>query len=123
VATVADAFHALFRAFGEDRDVEAFTALWVVDDPSITMWGSDLWEQAEGADAVRRLGEALVGDEDALSFEWDELQIHERAEVAWVNARGSIVVGGTPSPYRVTAVLLHTYAGWRWHTFNGAIPD
>jgi hypothetical protein len=122
VATVAETFHALFRSFGEERDVDAFAALWVVDDPSVTMWGSDLWEQAEGPDGIRRLGEALVGVDEELRFEWDELQIHERAEVAWVNARGSILVGGGRSPYRVTAVLLHTYAGWRWHTFNGSIP-
>ncbi|HEU5361710.1 MAG TPA: nuclear transport factor 2 family protein [Gaiellaceae bacterium] len=123
MVTVADAFHALFRSFCEERDAAAFAALWVVDDPSVTMWGSDQWEQAEGPDAVRRLGETLAGDEEELGFEWDELQIHERAEVAWVNARGSIFVGGERSPYRMTAVLLHTYAGWRWHTFNGSIPD
>ncbi len=122
MATVAGTFHGLFRSFGEGRGVGAFAALWVVDDPSVTMWGSDLWEQAEGPDAIRRLGEALVGVDEELRFEWDELQIHERAEVAWVNARGSILVGGERSPYRVTAVLLHTYAGWRWHTFNGSIP-
>jgi hypothetical protein len=123
MATVAEAFHALFRAFCEERDAEAFAALWVVDDPSVTMWGSDLWEQAEGLDAVRRLGETLANVDEELRFEWDELQIHERAEISWVNARGSILVGGEPSPYRVTAVLLHTYAGWRWHTFNGSTPD
>lgn len=123
MATVAEAFHALFRSFCEERDVDAFAALWVVDDPSVTMWGSDLWEQAAGPDAIRRLGEALVGVEEELRFEWDELQIHERAEVAWVNARGSILVDDARSPYRITAVLLHGYAGWRWHTFNGSIPD
>jgi hypothetical protein len=123
VATVAEAFHALFRSFCEERDVDAFAALWVVDDPSVTMWGSDLWEQAEGPDAIRGLGEALVGVEEELRFEWDELQIHERAAMAWVNARGSILVDGARSPYRITAVLLHGYAGWRWHTFNGSIPD
>jgi ketosteroid isomerase-like protein len=123
VATVVESFHALFGAFCEQRDPEAFAALWVVDDPTVTMWGSDLWEQAEGPDAVRRLGETLSAVEEELAFEWDELQVHERAEVAWVNARGSILVSGGRSPYRVTAILLHTYAGWRWHTFNGSIPD
>jgi hypothetical protein len=123
VGTGGDAFHALFRSFCEERDAEAFAALWVVDDPTVTMWGSDLWEQAEGLDAVRRLGEVLAGAEEELGFEWDELQVHERAEVAWANARGSILLGGERRPYRVTAVLLHTYAGWRWHTFNGSIPD
>jgi len=104
VATVSQAFHALFAAL-ERRDDRAFDELWLVDDPTVTRFGvDDLRAQAP-------------------RFEWRELEVHERAEVAWVNARGSILVGGTPSPYRVTAVLLHTYAGWRWHTFNGAIPD
>jgi ketosteroid isomerase-like protein len=123
VSTVAESFHALLRAATEDRDARAFASLWVVDDPTITMWGSDLAELAEGPEAVRQLGAAITALDEEIRFHWDAVQIHERGEVAWVNARGTITVGSAERPYRMTAVLLQTYAGWRWHTFDGSVPD
>jgi ketosteroid isomerase-like protein len=121
--TVAAAFERLFHAACEARDIDAFMDVWLVDEPSITMWGSDLDERAVGHDAIRALGEELVALDVQLSFEWDEVQIHERGDSAWVNASGWIDVGDTRSPYRLTAVFERNYAGWRWHTFNGSIPD
>jgi ketosteroid isomerase-like protein len=121
--TVAAAFERLFHAACEARDIDAFMALWIVDEPAITMWGSDLEERAEGLDAIRALGEAIISSEQQIRFEWDEVQIHERGDTAWVNASGSIEVDGARRPYRLTAVLERNFAGWRWHTFNGSIPD
>lgn len=99
MATVSDAFHALFRAL-EQGDERAFDDLWVVDDPSITRFGL----------------EDLRGRE--LRFDWVELEVHERTEVAWANAHGRAVVDGDERSLRVTGVLVHNYAGWRWHTLH-----
>lgn len=96
--TVGEVFHDLFRAYA-DGDDDAFASLWVVDDPSVTRWGLD--PSAKG-----------------VSFDWDDLEIHKRAEVAWVNARGRVGEAGRSRPCRATGVLLHNYAGWRWHTLN-----
>jgi len=121
--TVAAAFARLFEAATETRDLDAFMDVWLVDEPSVTMWGSDLGERAVGHEAIRALGEQIVTAKEELRFVWDELQIHERGQLAWVNASGAIEVDGTRRPYRLTAVLERTFAGWRWHTFNGSIPD
>jgi ketosteroid isomerase-like protein len=112
-------FHELFRVATETRDVDAFAALWA-EDPAVTMWGSDLAERAHGIDAVRALGSALVDSPDELRFEWHDVDVYERGYVAWINAAGT-VNGSTP--YRATAVLVRTPTGWRFHTFNGSIPD
>jgi len=120
---IAGAFHALFRAACEDRDLDAFMDLWLVDEPSITMWGSDLDERAVGRDAIRALAERITTSEHRLQFAWEVVNVHERGEAAWVNASGSIHVDDERRPYRLTAVLERNYAGWRWHTFNGSIPD
>jgi ketosteroid isomerase-like protein len=121
--TIRETFDALFRAVTADRDGEAFANLWLVDDPTITMWGSDLDERAIGADAVRKLGAAIAASKSELRFAWDDVAVHERGEVAWVNASGRIEVDGAPHPYRVTGIMLQTFAGWRWHTFHGSVPD
>ena len=121
--TIRETFEALVDSVTVDRDAAVFANLWVADDPSITMWGSDLDEAAEGSDAVRRMGEAIAGAEHDLCFHWREIATHERGEVAWVNASGHITAGGEEHPYRVTAVFLRSYAGWRCHTFSGSIPN
>ena len=120
--TILETFEALFRAATEDHDVRAFTELWV-DDPTITMWGSDLDERATGLEEIQALGEAISASHNILEFRWDELDVHERGgNFAWVNADGRLDVDGEAHPYRLTAVLVRTDAGWRWHTFNGSIP-
>jgi ketosteroid isomerase-like protein len=121
--TIRETFEALVDSVTVDRDAAAFAELWVAGDPTITMWGSDLDEVAEGPDAVRRLGEAIAASEHDLRFRWEEIATHERGEAAWVNARGHILAGGAEHPYRVTAVFLRGFSGWRCHTFCGSIPD
>ena len=120
--TVSAAFERLFQAATETRDIDAFMHVWLVDEPGVTMWGSDLGERATGREAIRALGEQIVASEHELRFAWEEVQIHERGPTAWVNASGTIHVDDASHPYRLTAVLERTFAGWRWHTFNGSIP-
>jgi hypothetical protein len=110
------AFDALFRAILEERDVDAFMACWA-DDHDVQMWGSDLAERADGRDAIRRLGEAIVAG-DEIRFEWADRFVYTEGEVAWVNAAGTC----NGMPYRLTAVLVRRAGAWRWHTFSGSIP-
>ena len=119
---VVDALDVLFRTICEDRDVDAFAALWA-NDGTITMWGSTDEEHAVGIAEVRELGTSIARSERTFRFSWDERRVWERGDVAWVNARGTVDIDGTRSPYRLTAVFVWTAAGWRWHTFNGSVPD
>ena len=112
----------MFVAATEDRDARAFGELWI-NDPSVTMWNSEFEERATGLEEIYSLGETLVASPSVLEFRWDELEVHERGDVAWVNADGQLDVDGDAHPYRLTAVLLRSDAGWLWHTFNGSIPN
>jgi ketosteroid isomerase-like protein len=120
---IRSTFEALVDSVTVDRDPAAFADLWVAGDPSITMWGSDLDEVAEGSDAIRRLGTAIASSEHELRFHWQDIAVHERGEVAWLNANGHLKVDADEHPYRVTAVFLRGFAGWRCHTFSGSIPN
>jgi ketosteroid isomerase-like protein len=112
-----DTFHAFFRAILDDADVDAFMKLWAVDD-DITMWGSELPERAVGHEQIRALAQGIAGAQ--FRFTWDELRVHDSGDTAWINAAGSF--DGTP--YRLTAILVRRRAGeWKWHTFNGSVPD
>jgi ketosteroid isomerase-like protein len=110
-------FDALFRAVLEDRDPDAFMALWAEDD-DLAMWGSELTERGDGRAQVRALGEAIAAHPGQIRFTWDEKHVHEDGDVAWINAAGSV----NGSPYRMTAVLVRRAGEWRWHTFSGSEP-
>jgi ketosteroid isomerase-like protein len=115
--TVRETFEAFFRVLFEEEDVDGWLALWDTDDPTILLRGSDLGDVAEGAAAIRAHGER-VGK--SLRFHWRELDVHERGDVAWVNAEGTV----SQLPYRLTMVLLRNGdADWRVHTFTGSVPD
>jgi ketosteroid isomerase-like protein len=120
--TPGETFDELFHAILEQRDVEAFLALWAEDD-EITMWGSDLVERAVGRDELGELATQIAESESVLEFEWDERAEHEEGDVAWVNAAGSLHVDDRRTDYRITVVLVRRGNDWRVHTFNGSIPD
>ena len=126
-ADVLTAFEALDVAF-ERRDVAAIMELFA-NDADITLWGSALPERAVGREELEallsRLFEALPNG--SFRLEYSERRVHLVGDVAWVNAEG---VGTwdpgdgriSQIPYRVTAVLVRTLAGWRWHTHQGSQP-
>jgi ketosteroid isomerase-like protein len=110
-------FAALFRAVLEERDVDAFMALWAEDD-DVAMWGSELTERGDGRAQIRTLGESIAAHPGEIRFTWDDQHVHEHGDVAWINAAGSV----NGSPYRMTAVLVRRAGEWRWHTFSGSEP-
>jgi ketosteroid isomerase-like protein len=120
--TIRETFDALFRAVTEERNVDAFVALWA-DDVGVTLWGSDLAQRDHGIEQIRVHGEVIAGSDHELRFYWDDVDVYERGEVAWVNAHGRVSIDGAEQPYRLTAVLIRAAGGWRWHTFNGSLPD
>ena len=126
-ADVIAAFEALDVAF-ERRDIDAIMGLFT-DDADITMWGSALPERAVGREELRVLLSRLLEAFPTSSFrlEYSERRVHVIGDITWVNAAGTATWDpgdGTirEVPYRVTAVLVRTEGGWRWHTHQGSQP-
>jgi uncharacterized protein (TIGR02246 family) len=121
---------AVFEAFDtalKRRDVDGIADLFA-DDPDVELWGSALPERAVGKLEIRGLLDRLFSalPESSVDRIFEEPRVHVSGDVAWVNAVGSArwESGGEQhaSPYRVTAVLVRTDDGWRWHTHNGSQP-
>jgi hypothetical protein len=120
--TADETFDALFHAILEQRDVDAFVALWAGDD-DVTMRGSDLVERGDGIDGIRELGEQIAASSHVIEFDWDERLVHEENGIVWINASGAIHIDDERGDYRLTAILVDRGGEWRWHTFSGSIPD
>jgi hypothetical protein len=116
-----DVFDAFYRVLCDERDADAFMALWANDD-DITMWGSEEGERAVGHEQIRALADSIVEWEWQLSFAWKDRGVHVEERVAWVNARGTFTLDGREHHYRVTAVLVQREGRWRWHTYSGSEP-
>lgn len=110
-------FHALFRAVTEERDVDAFMALWA-DDDDVALWGSELHERDLGHDQIRAHARGIVDSPNELRFDWDDTSVHVEGDAAWVRAAGS----ANGVPYRLVVVLVRRAGEWRVHTFNGSEP-
>ena len=123
---VISAFHA-FDAALERKDVDALVNLFA-DEPDVELWGSDLSERAVGKLEIRGLLEGLFSrlPESSVRRTFLEPAVHVSGDVAWVTAAGTARwdPGGEQRviPYRVTAVLVRTSDGWRWHTHSGSQP-
>jgi ketosteroid isomerase-like protein len=121
---------AAFEAFDsalKRRDADAIVDLFV-DDPDVTLCGSALHERALGKLEIRGLLDRLFSTlpDSSVDRTFQQREVYVSGDVAWVNAAGSArwEPGGEPRmiPYRVTAVLVRTVDGWRWHTHNGSQP-
>jgi ketosteroid isomerase-like protein len=121
---------AVFAAFDsalKARKLDALVDLFA-DEPDVELWGSDLSERAVGKPEISRLLEGLFArlPESSVERTFEEPRVHVSGDVAWVTAAGTArwEPGGEPReiPYRVTAVMVRTADGWRWHTHNGAQP-
>jgi ketosteroid isomerase-like protein len=122
---------AAFEAFDaalKRRDVDAILDLFA-DDPGVQLWGSDLSERAVGRLEISGLLQGLFSwlPERSVERTFEAPRVHVSGDVAWLTAAGTARwnAGGEARavPYRVTAVLVRTSAGWRWHTHNGSQPN
>jgi uncharacterized protein (TIGR02246 family) len=123
VLAVFDAFDSALKR----KDVDAIVDLFA-DDPDVELWGSDMSERAVGKRAIRGLLEGLFSrlPESSVARTFEEPRVHVSGDVAWVTAAGT--ASWEPDgerrviAYRVTAVMVRTADGWRWHTHNGSQP-
>jgi ketosteroid isomerase-like protein len=115
-------FDAFYRVVCEERDADAFMALWA-DDEDVTMWGSEEDERARGRAQIRALADTILASPSQLSFAWQDQEVHEEGDVAWINACGTFTLDGREGAYRTTAVLVRRHGEWRWHTHSGSEPS
>jgi ketosteroid isomerase-like protein len=126
LSDVAAVFHA-FDAALKRKDVDALVDLFA-DEPDVELWGSDLSERAVGRLEIRSLLESLFSrlPESSVDRTFEKPRVHVSGDVAWVTAAGTArwESDGGPRviPYRVSAILVRTKHGWRWHTHNGSQP-
>jgi ketosteroid isomerase-like protein len=121
---------AVFEAFDsalKRRDVDAIVDLFA-DDPDVQLWGSALHERAVGKLEIRGMLVDLFSrlPESSVERTFEEPQVSISGDVAWLTAAGTArwEPGGETRviSYRVTAVLVRTSDGLRWHTHNGSQP-
>jgi len=99
------------------RDLEAVLDLY---EPEGVLAGT--MANNVGAAEIRAYVSAVVGADDPLSWEWDEIVAETDGTVIWFLAPGRIVFGAT-RPFRLTGVLREAGGTWRFAQFHGSIPD
>jgi ketosteroid isomerase-like protein len=124
-ATLQEVLGALSSAF-RTKDAEGLLRLFSTT-ATVTYAGSESGEKATGPTELRRLLSDLLGRPLAYSFEFPDITFSEQNELVWVLAEGD----GTQTdddgmtetfPYRLTGVLAHEDAQWRWLLLAGSEP-
>ncbi|MDQ2758830.1 MAG: nuclear transport factor 2 family protein [Actinomycetota bacterium] len=124
-ATLQELLRTLSRAF-HTRDAEALMELFSATE-NVTYAGSESGEMATGPHEVRRLLSDLLSRPTAYSFEFRDLTFGEHRGTVWLVADGDGTQTGDDGtteafPYRVTGVLAHEDAHWRWLMLTGSEP-
>lgn len=95
-------------------------------DPDVLLLGSEAGELVVGHEQLRSFFADLLSRPITLGWEWKETRVTSSGDVAWVFARGDLVVrdaeGTKRSPYRMTGVLERRNRVWLWRQFHGSEP-
>ena len=121
--------HELLRALSsafQTRDAEALITLFSAT-PDVTYAGSESGEKATGQADLRRLLSDLLSRPMAYSFEFNDLTFSEHSGMVWLLADGHGAETGDDGttetfPYRLTGLLAHEEAHWRWLMLAGSEP-
>ena len=88
--------------------------------------GSEPGEIAHGRAAIAALLAAIHAKDYLVRWEFDLLQAGGNTDRACFFGEGHVVLERPASsariPYRLSAVLVHEPAGWRWELFHGSEP-
>ncbi len=108
------------------RDLDATSVLFV-DDPSVTLIGSEAGETAVGSDALVQFFRRLYTRPITFRWEWpNPIEGRSHGEVVWFFADGEVVerTAGREhrTPYRFTGVAVPVDGSWRLALIHGAEP-
>lgn len=94
--------------------------------PDVVLLGSEAGEVVIGHDQLSPFFERLFALPAELSWDWSETRIASAGNIAWVFARGDVVIRADGAerraPYRMTGVLERQAGNWRWRQFHGSEP-
>jgi ketosteroid isomerase-like protein len=112
-----------FRAAVSDRRLEGVLAL-LAPDADATLIGSAAGEIARGPIELRRFLERLFDRPQAIAWEWDDVSVSARGDVAWLWLEGALVLDGrSDRAYRISGVLEQRSGRWLWSLFHGSEPS
>lgn len=124
-AIMEELLDALSAAFAT-KDTEGLLRLFSTT-ATVTYAGSESGEKATGPAELRLLLSDLLGRPMSYSFDFDDITFSEHNRLVWLLADGNCTQtgadGGTEAfPYRLTGVLAHEGARWRWLMLAGSEP-
>jgi ketosteroid isomerase-like protein len=112
-----------FRAAVSERRLEGVLAL-LAPDADATLIGSAAGEIARGPIELRRFLERLFDRPQAIAWEWDDVSVSARGDVAWLWLEGALVLDGRADrAYRISGVLEQRSGRWLWSLFHGSEPS
>jgi ketosteroid isomerase-like protein len=112
-----------FRAAVSERRLEGVLAL-LAPDADATLIGSAAGEIARGPIELRRFLERLFDRPQAIAWEWDDVSVSARGDVAWLWLEGALVLDGrSDRAYRISGVLEQRSGRWLWSLFHGSEPS
>lgn len=108
------------------RDLDATLSLFV-DNPSVTLIGSEAGETAVGSDALAQFFRHLYTRPITFGWEWpNPIEGASYGDVIWFFADGEVVEHtahhDNRTPYRFTGVALQVDGTWRLALIHGAEP-
>jgi len=112
-----------FRAAVSQRRIEGVLAL-LAPDADTTLIGASTGEIARGPIELRRFLEQLFDGPQAVGWEWDDVSVSARGDVAWLWLEGALVLDGrSDRAYRISGVLERRSGRWLWSLFHGSEPS
>jgi len=111
-----------FRAAVSERRLEGALSLFAPD-ADATILGSSIGEIARGPIEMRPFLERLFAGPQTIAWEWDDVSISARDDVAWLWLEGALVLDGrSDRAYRISGVLERRAGRWLWSLFHGSEP-
>jgi ketosteroid isomerase-like protein len=111
------------RSAVSERRIEGVLSLFAPD-ADTTLIGSSAGEVARGPLELRSMLERVFAAPEAISWEWDVVNVASAGDVAWLTAEAALVVDGVNArPYRISGVLERRAGRWLWMLFHGSEPS
>jgi len=111
-----------FRAAVSQRRLEGVLSLFAPDADTVLM-GSATGEIARGPIELRPFLKRIFEQPEAISWEWDDVNVSAAGDLAWLWLEGAYTLDGvSQAAYRISAVLERRQGRWLWMLFHGSEP-
>jgi ketosteroid isomerase-like protein len=112
-----------FRAAVAEKRLEGVLSAFTPDADTVII-GSSGGEIARGPIEMRPFLEQVFARPEAVSWEWDDVNVSASGDVAWLWLEGAYTLDGvSQAPYRISGVLERRQGRWLWTLFHGSEPS